>query len=303
LWLGVVLYAREASRADTLEKYGFATPDDWLENNLYARYSWLGVTLLLTVELVLLGPVAILMWLVQMAWIPFWAAGVINGAGHWFGYRNFEVMDNSTNILPIGILIGGEELHNNHHAFASSARFACRPWEIDIGWYYIRLMDWLGLARVKKVSPRLVFDNAKQACDRDTVRALVVNRFHVLSHFTREVLNQVYREELERLKATDFDAFVRLRNARRLLRREATLLDGRARSWINECLENSESLHTVYAMRESLKDLWRRSAATHEHFLGALEEWRQRAEDSGIRVLREFSRGIPTYSIARSTPH
>jgi stearoyl-CoA desaturase (Delta-9 desaturase) len=176
LWEGTELYRKESRNQETLERYGQGTPDDWIERNVYTKYSVLGISLMMILNFALFGFVGITIWAVQMAWIPFFAAGVINGIGHYWGYRNFQPEDASTNIVPWGILIGGEELHNNHHAYASSARLSNRWYEFDIGWLYIRILEILSLAQVKKIAPKLKLDTAKTRCDVATLQAVITHR-------------------------------------------------------------------------------------------------------------------------------
>ncbi len=302
LWLGAFAYRREANNAQTLEKYGFKTPDDWLERNLYARHASLGLILMLVIDVFCFGAVAgLAIWATQMIWIPFWAAGVINGIGHYWGYRNYEVGDASRNIVPWGVIIGGEELHNNHHAFGSSAKFSTRRWEFDLGWSYIRGLSALGLARVKKVAPVLVIDEAKQRCDLDTVRAVIGSRFHVMARFAREVMGTVYKEELRQVDRHDRDTWTLMKRARRLLSRETRLLDDVSKNWLQELLQRNQRLQTVYAMKENLQSIWTRSATTQEHLVRALEDWCKQAEASGIQALRDFSRKLPSFSLAPAT--
>jgi stearoyl-CoA desaturase (delta-9 desaturase) len=195
MWQGTELYRKEAKNRETLGKYGHGTPDDWLERHVYTGHSALGIALMFLIDVALFGPIGITIWATQMIWIPIFAAGIINGVGHYWGYRNYEVADASTNIVPWGILIGGEELHNNHHTFGSSAKFSSKWWELDIGWLYIRLMKILRLARVKKIPPELACDYTKQRIDLDTVKAVFSARFLVMAHFAREVMRRVHREE------------------------------------------------------------------------------------------------------------
>jgi stearoyl-CoA desaturase (Delta-9 desaturase) len=225
MWQGAELYREAAKNGETMEKYGHGTPDDWLERNLYTRHSGKGIVLMFVINLVLFGPLGITIWAVQMAWIPIFAAGVINGIGHYWGYRNYEVADTSTNIVPWGILIGGEELHNNHHTFGSSAKFSSKWWEFDIGWLYINLMQAVGLARVKKIPPELTCDHAKQHIDLDTVRAVITGRFVVMAQFAREVMKNVHREELKKIDRADRESWTLIKRARRLMVREAAQLD------------------------------------------------------------------------------
>ena len=300
LWRGAGLYRQEARKTETLEKYGHGTPDDWLERNVYMRNS-LGIALMAVIDIVLFGAVGVLIWAVQMAWIPFWAAGVINGIGHYWGYRNYEVADTSTNIVPWGILIGGEELHNNHHTYASSAKFSSKWWEFDLGWLYIRLMSAFRLARVKKVAPKAVLDPAKQHIDLETVKAVIASRFQVMARFAHEVVHRVHQEELQKVDRTDKESWALLKRARRLLTREVTLIDDDGRRWLHTALERHGSLQTVYAMKERLQDIWRRSATSQAELRQALEDWCRQAEETRIKALHEFARKLRGYTLV-ATP-
>ncbi len=303
LWLGAYLYRKEARRRDTLETYGYGAPTDWLERNIYTPMTFYGPALMLIMNTVLFGAVAgLAIWATQMAWIPFWAAGVINGVGHYLGYRNYDLPDASRNIVPFGLIIGGEELHNNHHAYASSAKFSSRPWEVDLGWIYIRLLHRLGLARVKKVAPKLVVASNKRHCDIETARAVLGNRFQVMANFVGEVLRAVCREEMRRTPPDDKEQWQLLRRARKLMVRDKSRLDETNRAHLDELLRLSPRLRTVYAMKQRLQAIWSRSAASHEALVASLEEWCRAAEESGIEALREFSRRLRSYSLAYSLP-
>jgi len=297
LWGGVFLYVKESFNKETLERYGHGTPDDWIERNIYSNRSYIGVIVLLAVYLLVFGVVpGFLVWLVQIAWIPFWAAGVINGVGHFFGYRNYDVQDASTNIVPWGILIGGEELHNNHHAFASSAKLSSKWYEFDIGWMYIRTLQALGLATVKKVAPKPRFAQPKPAADLETLHAVIANRYDVLSSYAKSV-KRTYAEELERLKHwSPGDAEV-LRSLRRALLRGQALA-GAERAKLAEALKKSRALATVIAMRQELIALWERSSASKEQLLRHLQDWCRRAEASGVAALVDFSYRLRSYALA-----
>lgn len=294
---GAELYKKEAKNTATLDKYGHNTPDDWMERKVYTPFTSKGIILMLLINVALFGPIGLTIWAIQMAWIPVLAAGVINGIGHYWGYRNYECADAARNVLPWGILIGGEELHNNHHTFASSAKLSSKWWEFDIGWMYIRILEIFGLAKVKKVAPKPAFNPAKDRCDIETVRAVVTNRFQVMARFAREVVNKVHREEIEKLDPTD-QKRVLLKRSRRLLVREATLIDANHRAWLAEALEHSNRLQTVYTMKERLQDIWHRSTATQEQLVHAIEDWCRQAEATGIQALRDFSAKLKTYSVA-----
>jgi stearoyl-CoA desaturase (Delta-9 desaturase) len=294
---GAELYRNEAKNAEALDKYGFKTPDDYLERILYTRFSWLGIFLMLVVNFTLFGFLGLTIWAVQMAWIPVFAAGVINGLGHYWGYRNFESADASTNIIPIGMFIGGEELHNNHHAFASSARFSSKWYEFDLGWSYIRMMQFLGLAKVKKLAPQLAFNRQKKTVDLDTVSAVITNRLHIMSHYARDVIKQVYREE--KSKANDTSKQLYKRGKRWLFRNEI-LLDQGAKQKLDELLAQSHSLSVVYDYQQRLQALWLEKTASQERLLDALQEWCQQAEQTGITALEEFAQTMRSYFILAS---
>ena len=286
---GAELYREATSDPDLVRRYSHGTPDDWLEHRVYGRFAWQGVGLMLILDVLLFGVYGITVWAVQMLWIPFLAAGVINGVGHYWGYRNFESPDSATNIVPWGILIGGEELHNNHHAFPSSAKLSSKWWEFDIGWLYIRVLSALGLAKVKKVAPEPLFVEGKTSVDLDTLRAVIVGRMHVFARYTRDVLAPVTRTEL---CSTERHCRKLYRRTRRLLSVEASRLDERARERLEQILANSQKLATVYRFREQLRELWERTAPNQEALLKSLQEWCQQAEATGIQALETFARNL-----------
>ena len=294
LWRGSELYRKEAANRETIEKYAKGTPDDWIERRIYSAYPFLGITLMFLLDAVLFGVAGITVWAVQMLWIPFWAAGVINGIGHYWGYRNYEPADASRNISPLGVLVGGEELHNNHHAFPSSARFSMKRWEFDLGWAYIRGLEILGLARVKRVAPRPVLATAKPTVDSDTATAIAINRLHVMASYARDVLKPILREE--RRRATPERRSL-LRRARRLLIREASLLDENGQRKISAALDCTGELKTVYRFKQQLQSLWSRSMTSQEALVNNIQEWCSQAEASGIRALQEFSEKLRSYSL------
>jgi len=291
---GSELYRIGAADADTLAKYGHGTPDDWLERNLYSRHAVLGVALMMVIDLMLFGAVGLIVWAVQMAWIPFFAAGVINGVGHHSGYRNFQTEDTSTNIVPWGILIGGEELHNNHHAYGSSARLSNKWYEFDIGWLYIRILESIGLAQVRKVAPRLRIESGKAACDLQTLQAVITHRYDVVARFGRSLMD-TWKSELQGLKARGVT--VDMAMVKRWLQRDAKDLPAHERANLDEALGKSKVLATIYSMRQELSALWARSTASKEQLLQQLEDWCHRAEASGIASLREFSRTLRGYAV------
>ncbi len=296
LWLGVFLYVKEAWRKETLERYGHGTPDDWIERNLYARHSILGPTLMGAVDVALFGLVpGMIILVVQIAWIPFWAAGVINGIGHFWGYRNWGSPDASTNIIPWGILIGGEELHNNHHAFASAAKLSNKWYEFDIGWLYIRILAALGLASVKKVPPTPRFAAAKATVDAETLQAVIANRYDVLAKYAKS-LKATYAEELSKLRHFAPQDAAMLRRLKRWITRDEKTVPAQERAELEEVLARTGALQTVYTMRSELVAVWERSNATREQLVKQLQDWCSRAEASGVRQLVEFSHRLRCYA-------
>jgi stearoyl-CoA desaturase (delta-9 desaturase) len=293
LWGGVFLYVKEARNGDTLQRYGRGTPDDWLENHLYSPWHKLGIVIMLAIDVAIFGVFpGVLIWLVQMLWIPFWAAGVINGLGHFWGYRNFNSPDASTNICPWGILIGGEELHNNHHTFATSARLSNRWYEFDVGWLYIRILAALRLAHIKKVAPRPRLGTLRPVVDFDTLQAVIANRYDVLSRYAKS-LKQVYREELDRLQDGN-----RFKGLKRWLAADAAAVPQEMRGRLESLLGESRALETAYGMRQELAAVWERSNASREQLLQALQDWCERAENSGVRQLQELSMRLRSYALA-----
>jgi stearoyl-CoA desaturase (delta-9 desaturase) len=293
LWGGVLLYVKESWNRETIERYGHGTPDDWLERHVYTPGQKLGIVIMLGIDIALFGAVpGALIWVVQMLWIPFWAAGVINGIGHFWGYRNFASSDASTNIVPWGILVGGEELHNNHHTYATSARLSNKWYEFDIGWLYIRILEMLGQARVKKVAPMPKLGAARGSIDVDALQAVITHRYDVLARYLKSA-QLIAAEEFSRLKLDARES----RLLKRLLRHDAATLPATEQQAAAAVLARSERLYTIVAMRAELEALWARSTATHEQLVRQLQDWVARAEASGIRQLEEFSLRLRSYAV------
>ena len=295
LWEGAELYRAEAKNLETLQRYGHGTPDDWLERKVY-RHSVLGVSIMLVIDLIAFGALGLTIWAVQMAWIPFWAAGVVNGIGHYWGYRNYDCADASRNISPWGILIGGEELHNNHHSFATSAKLSSKWYEFDIGWMYIRILEMLGLAKVKKTIPQPKFGEAKAVPDFDTLQAIVTHRYDVMTHYMRS-LRLVCVQEARRLKAAHGSKLDARALRRWVLSGDSARLEAGQRQQLEAVVKDSAALSTVMSMREELAALWARSNASREQLLAQLQDWIARAEQSGIRQLQEFSQRLRSYAV------
>ncbi len=291
---GAELYRAEAENKETLEKYGRGTPDDWLERHIYSRHQLLGIAMMFIIDILLFGIPGITVWAVQMIWIPFFAAGVINGVGHYIGYRNHECPDASRNIVPWGILIGGEELHNNHHTFPNSAKLSFKWWEFDIGWLYIRGLSLLGLAKNLSVPPKMLRVPNKHYIDMETVYAILTNRFQVLSRYSKEVILPVLKEEQQRANDASKRVFKR---AKRLLTRETMLVDENNKQRLSTLFEHCQRLHQVYQFRLRLQAIWDRAAANQKESLEALQEWCHQAEATGIEALRQFSHKLKTYAV------
>jgi stearoyl-CoA desaturase (delta-9 desaturase) len=289
---GSELYRKESANQETLDKFGHGTPNDWLEKHIYSKSDMMGVGLMLIINTLLFGPIGLTIWAVQMLWIPIFAAGVINGVGHYIGYRNFQVNDASTNIVPWGILIGGEELHNNHHAYASSARLSSKWYEFDIGWLYIRLMEMAGLATVKKLAPPVRMEKSAKVCDDQTLQAIITHRWDVLARFSKSV-RTTCAEEIRRI-AENSAAYAP--DFRRWLNQDARFVSDQERARVAKLAEQSRVLKTVVTMREELVQLWQKSSATKEQLVRQLEDWCRRAEQSGIAALQDFSRTLRSYA-------
>ena len=285
----------DAADLETLDVYGRGAPNDWLERNLYGRFTLLGLGLLGVIDFVLFGLPGLAIYVTQILWIPFWAAGVINGVGHYWGYRNFETQDASRNIVPIGVLIGGEEFHNNHHAYMYSAKLGNKWWELDIGWIYICLLESLGLASVKRVAPRTAFAPGKSVIDVDTLRAVIANRFHVLKLYGRRVIAPVLHAD-----ADESPGFRKqIARVRRLMMREdvpSLRHDPRTRQWLESALQRSPKLRTVYQFMQQLKALSNQAVRSDTDRLKRLQTWCAEAEASGIRALRDFARQLQAYT-------
>ena len=288
---GSELYRAEAKVTETITKYGHQTPADWLERNVYSRYIYGGIMVMLAIDVLLFGAIGITVFAVQMLWIPVTAAGIINGLGHWWGYRNFEAADASTNISPWGIIIGGEELHNNHHTYPTSAKLSVKPYEFDIGWVYIRGLELLGLAKVRKTPPKLELGAVKAQADGKTLEAIIANRYEVMAKYAAG-LRATVAGELERLRAQGAQNTTHFRDlvlAKRWLHRDDDKIPQRLKAQVAVALGESPQLAKLVAMREELRLLWTRTGVSADQLVADLQAWCRKAEESGIAMLQEFS--------------
>jgi stearoyl-CoA desaturase (Delta-9 desaturase) len=293
---GAELYRDEAKNRETLDKYGHGTPDDWIERNLYTRFSWQGVGVMMVINLALFGPIGLTIWAVQMLWIPITAAGIINGIGHYWGYRNFACLDASTNIVPWGIIIGGEELHNNHHAYGSSAKLSSRWYEFDIGWMYIRILEAFKLATVRKIAPQVKFDGSKAVADLATLQAIITHRYAVATSYAKSV-KAACATEIAALRARHGHVDLpSLRRVKRWLASDPVALPEGERARLEQTIEKSSVLQQIYHMRLELAALWSRSTDSSEQLLARLQDWCHRAESSGIAPLAQFSMQLKRYA-------
>ncbi len=291
-WEGAELYRKACQSSEDMERYGKGTPDDWLERNLYSRHSTAGIVLMLMINLALFGPIGLTIWAVQMIWIPLFAAGVINGLGHYWGYRNFESPDASRNLSPWGILIGGEELHNNHHSYATSAKLSVRKGEVDIGWGYIRLLEMLGQAKVRKVVQRSRWKELASMDDEARLMEIIAHRYETLHRFGKAIC-EVVSSELARARASRPDlGDISSRQLRGwLLKNESDLKDS-DRKRLLDLLAISPMLEKLYALRKALSDLWESTTASKEQLALSLRDWIKNAKSTGIPALEGFSQAL-----------
>ena len=293
-WRGAEAYREATHDRDCIERYGKGCPDDWLERNVY-RYNFIGLSLMLIIDVALFGVLGLTIWAVQMLWIPVFAAGVINGIGHWWGYRNFECPDAARNIVPWGILIGGEELHNNHHTYPNSAKLSVKPFEFDLGWGWIRLFEMLGLAKVISTGPVVERDSAKRVIDKEAAWALVNDRFRVMARYTEEVIAPALEQEYRK---ADQASRKLLKKASRVLHREVSLLDAGAKERIGTVIERHADIRLVYELQQNLQSIWAKRGNVEE-VITELGEWCKRAEASGVQSLKEFAETLKSYTTPR----
>jgi stearoyl-CoA desaturase (delta-9 desaturase) len=286
LFSGAELYRKESKNKETLDRYGHGTPDDWMERNIYSRFSWQGVAIMLIIDLALFGALGLSVWAVQMMWIPVTAAGIINGAGHYWGYRNFEAPDASTNLVPWGIIIGGEELHNNHHTYPTSAKLSVKPYEFDLGWAYIRILQFLGLASVKKTPPKLAFGNIQPVADEKTLEAVIANRYEVMANYARQLRLEL-KQEIAALSTLPAETV--LADAKRWMHRDFEKIPARVMEQLAQARAALPNVDTMVSMREELRQLWLNTHLNREQLTKDLQAWCKRAEASGIAALQEFA--------------
>jgi stearoyl-CoA desaturase (delta-9 desaturase) len=288
---GAELYRAEAKNQETIDKFGHGTPDDWIEKNLYSRFQWQGVALMLIIDVILFGALGATVWAVQMLWIPITAAGIINGIGHYWGYRNYDCVDASRNVFPFGILIGGEELHNNHHTYATSAKLSNKWYEIDIGWFYIRTLELMGLATVKKLPPKPILAQLTAASET-TLQAVIANRYEVMARYSK-TLRQTFDAEVVHMR----ELASQYSDQHLWLYKDEAKLTANEKARLEELILTNKSVRLMVEMRRDLSSLWERSHVTKEQLTTQLQAWCQRAEASGMTGLQDFSLRLRRYTI------
>ncbi|KTD07820.1 fatty acid desaturase [Legionella jamestowniensis] len=298
-WQVPELYREMSKDKELIKKYSHGTPDDLIERKLYSPHNKKGILLMFLLDLLLFGSIGITIWAIQMMWIPL-SAGVVNGIGHYKGYRNFECSDASTNVFPWGLFIGGEELHNNHHAFASSAKFSMKWWEFDLGWFYIKCLSLLGLAQVKKLPPQLIFNKEKNCVDLDTVKAVISHRFQIMSEYYKLVIKPILRHE-KRNKGIQKSEKRALKEASKLLQREEKLLSSQATSNLHSLLSRYHTIQLVHSYRQSLQNIWLKTSASQDQLIDTLHQWCKQAEESGLEGLRQFALHLKSYGLKRAS--
>lgn len=294
MWEGAELYRKEAKNKETLTRYGQGTPDDWLERRLYTRHSAKGIILMLGIDLLLFGVPGLTIWALQMAWAPFFAAGIVNGIGHFWGYRNFECKDAARNLTPFGVFIGGEELHNNHHAYPTSAKLSIKWWEFDSGWLCIKILEMLGLAKVKRIAPKPHLIPEKKHIDLDTLRDIINNHIQITTTYSKKVILPLFKQEKAKAPPEERNLWSRIKSS---LIREESLIPEPNKQFLEKFLANNHRLQIVYQFRKQLQSIWSKSAATQKELLEALQAWCQAAEATGIQKLQEFVSYLKSYSL------
>ena len=298
-WQGAEVYRAATEEPEIVARFGAGLPDDWVDRNIYQRFTFLGIALVLITDVALLGVIGITVWAVQMLWIPVFAAGVVNGIGHYWGYRNFECSDAATNILPWGILIGGEELHNNHHTYPNSAKLSQKAWEFDIGWLWIRLFEILGLAKARSTGPLVEKIEGKSTLDIDTAWAVLNDRFRIMANYAEDVVAPLVEQEYRRADEATRNLF---KKGKKILCREESLVDAAGKNRIAELIGHSADIKVIYEFRLRLLEVWAQRGASADELLGALKQWCVDAEASGIQVLSDFVDELKSYSIPRLAP-
>lgn len=297
IFRGAALYRQETAKKETLIQYGQGTPDDWMERNVYSRLSsTIGILSLLTFEITAFGTVGLAMWLIQMAWIPFWAAGIINGVGHVLGYRTFSSKDTSTNMLPWGIVIGGEELHNNHHAFPRSAKLSFKPWEFDIGWLYIKMFSYLGLAKVNSISPDCEESSKPFILNGSNILASLSVKMRILKQYEKIVLSKALKQEIVKVITSSSQPTPKVKVRERfdqlmsIFTRDKSLLSSSENEMLHNFIKQSDAMRILYEMRDRFSEIWQGIGISVQERVAKIKAWCKEAEAYQNKHLNLFIR-------------
>ena len=296
LLCGADLYHDEKNNPETIAKYSQNCPNDWVEEHVYTGRNNLGILFLFIGNILLFGVVGIIIWSIQMAWTPIFAAGGINGAGHYWGYRNYDTSDDSTNMSPVGVLIGGEELHNNHHAFPTAAKFSLKPWEFDIGWLYIKIFSAIGQINVKRLAPKTVVNMPAEILDSETGYALLRSKLTVITNYTKNVLSPLMKQE-SREASSDFKNL--LKRSKPSMVREPHRISNKETLTLDEIFKKSSTLKTAYHLKNKLFDILHSRNLKHESFIETINAWREEAQNEGIECLVDFSNSLKGYKVVK----
>jgi len=288
MWRGADLYKLEVNNQETMDKFGHGTPDDWVEHHIYSYYRWQGVGLMMVINLLLFGAIGGFIWAIQMIWIPITAAGIINGIGHFWGYRNYDCEDASRNILPLGLIIGGEELHNNHHTFATSAKLSSKWYEIDIGWLYICGLQLLKLAHVKKTIPKIRLTQT-QAINEELVKTVIKHRYELMAQYSK-TLKEAFRQEVKVMR----DLAKEFADNHYWLCKDENKLSSLHKTRLENLMSANDRMKHLIEMRRELTQIWSRSSATGDQLLEQLHHWCIKAEKSNNQFLQLFSQKLKT---------
>ena len=294
LFRGADLYNEERGNKETIEKYSKNCPNDWIEQKIYSGKSNFGILILFVLNIFLFGVVGIIIWAIQMMWTPIFAAGGINGAGHYYGYRNFDTPDESTNLIPFAIFIGGEELHNNHHAFATSAKFSSKPWEFDIGWLYIKIFSILGLVKIKRLALNTIVEKTDKELDSETAYVLLRSKIMVITNYTKKVIKPILKRES---KAASNELKKLIKKSKNSFIRQPDRISNQSITDLQKIFDESVSLSVVYNFKNKLHDILNNKYTELEKFKETIEGWRLEAKKEGIDYLDEFSDSLKGYKI------
>ena len=293
---GADLYHEEKNNPETLEKYSQNCPTDWVEEKIYTGMNNIGILLLFILNIILFGVVGIIIWAIQMAWTPIFAAGGINGAGHYWGYRNYDTSDDSTNMIPLGIVIGGEELHNNHHAFPTAAKFSLKPWEFDLGWMYIKLFSLLGQIKVKRLAPITIINEPSKSLDHETGYALLKSKLTVITNYSKIVLKPLMKHEH---KKANGELKRLLNRSKCTLVREPHRITNQENNTLDIIFDKCASLKIAYDLRNKLFDILHSRNLKHDKFIDSINQWCEEARSVGIESLVDFSIWLRGYEVIK----